>query len=86
VNAGRAYGAPLSSQEPIAYAPLLSLLGEAVSRVEISNGGNLTIEFTSGGRIEVAPDPKYEAWELDGLGRLIVVCIPGGGEPAIFNG
>jgi len=30
-------------------------------------------------------DPNYDAWELEGLGRLMVVCTPGGGEPSIFN-
>lgn len=68
------------------YAPLLSLMGAVVSAVEISNGGDLTIEFESGHIIRVPPDANYEAWELEGLGRLMVVCIPGGGAPSIFNG
>lgn len=75
-----------NSQGPTDFAPLLGLLGEAVSRIEIFKRGNLTIAFKSGDQIDVEPDPNYEAWELDGLGRLIVVCMPGGGEPAIFNG
>ena len=33
-----------SNQDSTGYAPLLRLMGEAVSRVEVSNGGNLTVE------------------------------------------
>jgi hypothetical protein len=72
-------------QVPIDYAPLLGLMGVTVNGVEISTNGDLRIEFASGDEIQVAPDPNYEAWELEGLGRLMVVCTPGGGEPSIFN-
>jgi hypothetical protein len=85
---GRASGAATfgtSGQDPIDYAPLLSLMGVAVAGVEISSDGNLRIAFENGDEIQVAPDPDYEAWELEGLGRLMVVCTPGGGEPSIFN-
>jgi hypothetical protein len=84
-------GAPGSTlgggnHDPTSYAPLLHLLNAAISRVAISAEGDLGVDFESGERVEVAPDPDYEAWELEGLGRLIVVCAPGGGQPAIFNG
>jgi hypothetical protein len=72
-------------QGPIQYAPLLGLMGEAVHGLYISTGGDLRIEFKSGAEIRIAPDPHYEAWQLDGLGNLMVVCTPGGGEPSIFD-
>jgi hypothetical protein len=74
-----------SNRAPTEYAQLLHLIDGAVSGVEISNGGILRVQFESGDQIEAPPDPTYEAWELEGLGRLMVVCTPGG-ELAIFNG
>ncbi len=71
---------------PSDYAPLLALMGRTVARVYIARSGDLHIEFDDASTIHVPPDPDYEAWELDGLGRLMVICMPGGGEPAIVDG
>jgi hypothetical protein len=73
------------NQDPADYAPLLRLIGEAVGGVEISDRGDLTIGFEGGAQIEVPPDPMCEAWGLEGLGHLIVHCMPGG-ELAISDG
>jgi hypothetical protein len=79
-----AYGG--DDTQPADYAPLLSLMGRAISRVRISRNGDLSVQFKDAAAIHVPPDSRFEAWELDGLGRLMMICVPGGGEPAIFNG
>jgi hypothetical protein len=72
--------------KPADYAPLLSLMGRPVSRIHISRSGDLSIDFEDAAAIHVPPDPQFEAWELEGLGPLMIVCVPGGGEPTIFMG
>jgi hypothetical protein len=79
-----AYGG--NDSGPTDFAPLLRLMGRAVQRVHIARTGDLRVELDAGAALHVPPDPDYEAWELDGLGKLMVICMPGGGEPAIFNG
>jgi hypothetical protein len=45
----------------------------------------LRLDFDGGDAIVVPPDPDYEAWEVSGPGRVKVVALPGGGEPAISD-
>lgn len=69
---------------PADYAPLLGSMGQTVRGVHVSGNGDLRVEFGYGSEIRAAPDPQYEAWNLS-LGRLMVISVPGGGEPAIFD-
>ena len=47
--------------------------------------GQLDLSFIDGSGIEVEPLDEYEAWEIAGPGSLKLVCMPGGGEPAIWR-
>jgi hypothetical protein len=62
-----------------AFAPLLELMGQSVDWFHVSESGQLTIRFRSNQSIEISPDPDYEAWEIEGLGRLMMICDPRGG-------
>jgi hypothetical protein len=65
--------------------PALALLRQTVSRAVAWRDGRLQIDFTSGASLEVRPDPDYEAWEVSGPGAICLVCVPGGGQPAIWG-
>ena len=41
-----------------------------------------SLVFDDVGEIKVPPHPKFEAWQLL-LPDVLVICIPGGGEPAM---
>jgi hypothetical protein len=78
------YGA--AEARAIDYARLLRLMGRIVERVHVARAGDLHVDLGAAAAIHVPPDPSYEAWELEGLGKLMIICTPGGGEPTIFNG
>jgi hypothetical protein len=69
------------TDESTTLAPLLTLMGRVVDRVFIADEGALSIDFAGGSGIHVAPDAQYEAWELEGLGRLMLICSPGRDGP-----
>ena len=67
------------------FAPLLALMARAVARIFVSRNSELSLAFADGSAIHVAPDPLSEAWELEGLGKLMLICPPGGGSPITFE-
>lgn len=73
------------SHDPLSFAPLLRLMGRAVSAVKISPNSDLAIEFADGSKLEAAPIPKFEAWGIEGLGKLLIHSPPGGGDPQVFE-
>jgi hypothetical protein len=66
------------SRDPLSLAPLLRLMGRAVSAVRISHNSDLAIEFADGSRLDAAPVPKFEAWGIEGLDKLLMHCPPAG--------
>jgi hypothetical protein len=65
--------------------PVIDCFGKTVERLLIwKPDGRLDLTFTDGTQIEVLPHNDYEAWEVTGPGSLKFVCMPGGGEPAIW--
>jgi Family of unknown function (DUF6188) len=57
--------------------PALGLFQRVASVAQISERGDLRLSFVDGAHLIVAPDPKYEAWNLSGpFGQL--VALPGG--------
>jgi hypothetical protein len=59
--------------------------GTALRAAEASSEGALRLSFADGSVIEVPPDPHFEAWEVVGPGRVIVVSPAGGGEPLVWD-
>ena len=51
-------------------APCLAMVGLGVRSVTVTRNGTLTLEFTDGSTIAVAPDPRRAAWDVQGGGIL----------------
>jgi hypothetical protein len=64
--------------------PALDCFGKTVARFFVDRGGGLALSFTDGTRLTVESHAKFEAWDLAGPGSLKLVCMPGGGEPAMW--
>ena len=65
--------------------PALDCFGKTVARLFIDRrDGGLDLSFTDGTRLTVGSHPQFEAWDLTGPGSLKLVCMPGGGEPAMW--
>lgn len=70
--------------DPSSAAPLLALVMRArISSASVSSAGELTVELDTGHTLEVAVNPMYEAWQVNGPRRgndqLLIVGSPGGG-------
>ena len=60
--------------------------GEArVERVVATADSALQLGFEGGVSIAKPPADDAEAWEVRGPGHVLVVALPGGGEPAIWD-
>jgi hypothetical protein len=70
--------------EPEQLAPLLTLVGRWVETVTATRDTELIVTFTDGTVFHAGPDPRYEAWQVQGGGALegmTYVARPGGGPP-----
>ncbi|MCG5433831.1 DUF6188 family protein [Mycobacterium sp. MYCO198283] len=67
------------------FSPLLALIGDSIRRAQVADGGMLKVHFSSGARIDVRPDPPYEAWVVAGPDGYLVVCLPSG-KLAVWSG
>jgi hypothetical protein len=61
------------------------LVGQTIESCTIDDAGSLTLTFTSGIRVLVEPDDRYEAWTVSGPAGMLVVCTPGG-KLAVWRG
>jgi hypothetical protein len=69
------------------HADAVAALAEARAVVDhafASIDSTLSVDFGGAGTI-VVPAAGYEAWEINGPGRLVVVAPAGGGKPAIWD-
>jgi hypothetical protein len=67
-------------------ARLVAAVGEEVVRAGVAPEGTLSIEFSDGSEFECPPHPDFEAWQVvGGSPQYLVVCMPGGGEPAVWD-
>jgi hypothetical protein len=62
-----------------------SLLHAVCRVVALEASGRLLVDFADGRRLEVPPDPQFEAWQIVSTGKATMVCRPGG-ELAFFPG
>jgi hypothetical protein len=60
--------------------PFLSLYPDTLSAGFVEPDCSLHLEFVSGAQIIVRQDARYEAWQISGPGRRLVVCPPVGGN------
>jgi hypothetical protein len=67
-------------------APVLDLLGSIVTASTVWLDGRLELRFEGDVVLEVPPHPRSEAWQVAGSDGLLIVCTPGGGEPALWPG
>lgn len=57
--------------------PLLALYPDTLTGGHVDRYGTLRLSLASGARIDVHSCPSYEAWQVEGPGDYLVVCIPG---------
>lgn len=62
-----------------ALGPALTLYQDRVAEATAWKSGRLELVFASGRRMTADPDPDYEAWEISGPSRILLVCLAGGG-------
>jgi hypothetical protein len=68
------------SGEPMtagAAGALLTLIQREVTVARVDQDGALVLGLGSA-TLTVRPEPMYEAWQVSGVGGLLIVCGPGG--------
>lgn len=66
-------------------SPLLNIVPGRVVSGRVNLDGTLVLELSDASRLVVPFDPNFEAWQVRGPDGFLVVCLPGGGEPAVWN-
>lgn len=64
---------------PHRLAPLLTLVRQQVSRVEISEGGCLEVDFGGAAVLSVRSGGGTEAWQVSGLSGVVASAAADGG-------
>jgi hypothetical protein len=75
--------------EPEQLAPLLTLVGRSIETLTVTRGAELLLTFSDGTVLYAGPDPRYEAWQVQGGGGLeglSYVSRPGGPSPWFVDG
>jgi hypothetical protein len=70
-------------------APLVVLRKDEISLARTTRTSELRVEFASGCVITSTAYPDYESWEVHAPGKygeVMVIALPGGGMPAIWDG
>jgi Family of unknown function (DUF6188) len=66
--------------------PLLGVYPNTLTSASVDDRATLRLKFTDETMISVPADPQYEAWQVNGPGTFLVVCVPGAsGELAIWE-
>ena len=60
-------------------APALEIFSSSVDRAVVYRSGKLSLNFSNGIFIQIAPDEQYEAWIVTGPHGFRIVSLPGGG-------
>jgi hypothetical protein len=76
----------LDPGERRALGPFLGLYPNTLVEASVDAQATLRLSFSSGAVVTVPPDPHYEAWQVSGPGKSLVVCMPGtSGQLAIWE-
>lgn len=67
----------LDPGERAGLGPLLALYPDTLTGGHVDRHGMLRLSLESGARIDVHPCPSHEAWQVEGPGDYLVVCVPG---------
>ncbi|WP_035750431.1 DUF6188 family protein [Arthrobacter sp. 35W] len=59
--------------------PVLGLRRATATKGTAFVDGHLDLWFADGRRLTVPPGDKYEAWQVSGPGKLLIVSVPSGG-------
>jgi hypothetical protein len=66
--------------------PLLQLYPDRLDSATVNDEATLRLEFASGASIIVPQDFHYEAWQVNGPGTYLIVCMPGAdGKLAVWD-
>ena len=66
------------------FGPVRELVGRSVIDADVDPVGALQVTFEGGARLQVEPDPHYEAWNVSGPHGALVVSMLGG-ELAVWS-
>jgi hypothetical protein len=66
--------------------PLFTLRHCRISSGIVTRDGSISVEFEDGFALTAGSGEAYENWEVVGPRGLKIVGLPGGGEPAIWDG
>jgi hypothetical protein len=76
----------LDPRDTASLAPLLRLYPDALVTADADADATLHLAFASGAAVVVPADERYEAWQVNGPGNFLVVCVPGReGKLAIWS-
>lgn len=71
---------------PEALSPVLGVLRRTIAEAFVATDGALRLAFREGGQVRCEPNPQFEAWQVNDPRGVMVVCVPGGGEPVTWHG
>lgn len=71
--------------EPEDLGPLLAQYPDTLATGTVDEDGTLRLTFGRGWTVDIPPNPHYEAWQISGPGKNLVVCPPGGGTLAVWS-
>jgi hypothetical protein len=76
----------LNAEDPWqSLTPLFTLRHDRIASAVADRKGWLMVQFDSGAKLEVGPTGMYENWQLSGPQGVLIVGLPSGGEPAVWD-
>ena len=79
-------GYRLDPEDRPKLGPFLGLYPNSLATASVDAHATLNLIFTDGATIRVPADPQFEAWQVNGPGTFLVVCVPGtSGELAVWK-
>jgi hypothetical protein len=67
-----------ADQDRLSLGVALTLFERQITQAAVERGGRLLLRFDDGSEVSAPPLAGYEAWQISGPGRALIVCAPGG--------